>query len=83
MYILGFQNVRSSKIWASSGSSVKNLPALQEPQKMQCNPWVRKTPWRRAWQLTPVFLPGESHGQRSLAGYSPKSHQESNMTELT
>ena len=36
--------------------------------------WVRKIPWRMKWQLTPVFLPGESHGQRSLAGYSPKGH---------
>ena len=32
------------------------------------NPWVRKTPWRRAWQPTPVFLPGESHGQKNLQG---------------
>ena len=36
-----------------------------------CDPWVRKIPWRRAWQPTPVFLPEESHGQRSLVGYSP------------
>ena len=35
------------------------------------NPWVEKTLWRRKWQPTPVFLPGESDGQRSLAGYSP------------
>ena len=35
------------------------------------HPWVRKIPWRRAWQPTLVFLPGESHGQRNLAGYSP------------
>ena len=35
------------------------------------NPWVWKIPWRRVWQPTPVFLPGESHGQRSLVGYSP------------
>ena len=35
------------------------------------DPWVKKMPWRRAWQPTPVFLPGESHGQRSLVGYSP------------
>ena len=34
------------------------------------NPWVRKIPWRRAWQATPVLLPGESQGQRNLAGYS-------------
>ena len=35
------------------------------------DPWVGKIPWRRAWQPSPVFLPGESHGQRSLVGYSP------------
>ena len=37
--------------------------------------------WRREWLLTPVFLPGESHGQRSLAGYSPWDHRESDMIE--
>ena len=36
------------------------------------NPWVGKIPWRRKWQPTPVFLPGKSHGQRSLVGYSPQ-----------
>ena len=36
------------------------------------DPWVGKIPWRRAWQPTAIFLPGESHGQRSLAGYSPE-----------
>ena len=35
------------------------------------DPWVRKIPWRRAWKPTLVFLPGESQGHRSLAGYSP------------
>ena len=45
------------------------------------DPWVRKIPWRRKWQPTPVFWPGESHGQRSLAGYSPQDHKESDMTE--
>ena len=34
------------------------------------NPWVRKSPWRRKWQPIPVFLPGKSHGQKSLVGYS-------------
>ena len=34
------------------------------------DPWAGKIPWRRKWQLTPVFLPGKSHGQRSLEGYS-------------
>ena len=45
--------------------------------------WVGKIPWRRAWQPTPVFLPGESHGQRSLVGYSLLDHEESDMTEVT
>ena len=50
---------------------VKNLPACQCRRQERCwfDPWVEKIPWRRAWQPTPVFLPGESQGQRSLAGY--------------
>ena len=47
------------------------------------NPWVRKTPWRRAWQPTLVFLSEESHGQRSLGGYSPWDRKELDMTEVT
>ena len=45
--------------------------------------WVRKISCRRAWQPTPVFLPGELHGQRSLAGYSPWDLTESDTTEAT
>ena len=52
---------------------------------LQCRrpgyPWVGKIPWRRKWQPTPVFLPGESHGQRRRAGYSPWRRKESDMTE--
>ena len=47
------------------------------------NPWVRKIPWRLEWLPTPVFLPGEAHGQRSLAGYSPWGHRESYTTDHT
>ena len=39
--------------------------------------WVRKIPWRREWQPTLVFMPGKSHGQKSLAGYSPWSRKQS------
>ena len=45
------------------------------------DPWLGKITWRRAWLPTPVFLPGEFHGQRSLASYSPRGHKESDMTE--
>ena len=43
--------------------------------------WVRKIPWRRKWQSTPVFLPGKFHGKRSLVGYSPWGCKETDMTE--
>ena len=47
---------------------VKSLPAMQETR---FSLWVRKIPWCRKWQPTPVFLPGKSQGQRNLVGYSP------------
>ena len=49
---------------------VKNLSAMNESRRCEFNPWVSKIPWRKAWQSTPVFLPGKTHGQRSLAAYS-------------
>jgi len=52
------------------GLLIKNPPAMQE-QETRVQSLVGQICWRRAWQPTPVFLPGESHGQRSLAGYSP------------
>ena len=63
-------------IWGEHRMQRDSLAAQWERLCLQCrrhefNPWVRKIPWRRKWQPTPVFLPGESHGQRSLAGYSP------------
>ena len=50
-------------------------------QATRFNPWVRKIPWRKKWQPTPVFLPGKFHGKRSLAGYSSWSRKELDMTE--
>ena len=45
------------------------------------NPWIGKIPWRRKWQPTPIFLPGKSHGQRSLADYSSWGHKKSDTTK--
>ena len=58
------------------GAGGKEL-ACQWRSSKRCgfNSWVRKIPWQRAWQPTPVVLPGESHGQRSLVGYSPWGHR--------
>ena len=54
---------------------------MQETQEMQVQPPGQEDPWRRKWQPTPVFLPGESHGQRSLVGYSPWGHKELDTSE--
>ena len=54
---------------------------LQKCKRHRFDPWVGKIPWRRAWKPTPVFLPGESHEQRKLAGYSPWRLTESDTTE--
>ena len=50
-------------------------------RKPRFSPWVGNIPWRREWEPTPVFLPGEPHGQRNLAGFSPWGHKESDTTE--
>ena len=66
----------------ASGLKKKNPPAnAGDVKRHGFDPWVRKIPWRRAWKPTQVFLPGESRGQRSLAGYSPEGCKESDMTE--
>ena len=59
---------------------------LSDKSPWQCrglrfDPWLGNFPWRRKWQLTPVFLPGGSHGQRSLVGYNPQGCKEPNTTE--
>ena len=51
-------------------------------KRREFDPWVEKILWRRAWQPTPVFLPGESLGQRDLASYSPLCHKELDATEV-
>ena len=50
-------------------------------KKSGFTPWVRKIPWSRKWQTTPVFLPGKFHGQRSLVGYGPWGSRELDLTE--
>ena len=59
----------------------KNLPAMQTCKRPGFDPWVRKIPWRRKWQPAPVILSGKSHGQRSLAGYSPRGRKELDTTQ--
>ena len=57
------------------GAMVKNLPANEGGERCGYDPWVGKIPWRRKRQLPSEFLPGKSHGQQSLVGYSPWAHR--------
>ena len=65
------------------GGTSSKEPACQcrRHKRRRFDPWFGKIPWRRAWQPTPAFLPGESHGQRSLVGYSPYGQKELDLTE--
>ena len=68
-----------SQVWArSSRTNIKNQDVLRLQRRRL---WFERIPWRRAWQPTQVFLPGEFHGQRSLAGYSLRDLKESDTTK--
>ena len=70
----------------SGGTGVKNLPTNAgdiRRKRRRCDPWIGKIPWRTVWLPAPLFLTGKSHGQRSLAGYSPWGHKELDTTEAT
>ena len=62
-------------VWGFPSGASGRKPTCQcqcrRSKKCRFDPWIGKIPWRRKWQPTPVFFPGESHGQRSLVGYSP------------
>ena len=77
----GLPSMGSHRVWhdrsdlAAAANQYKGFPRgflqCRTCRSLVFNPWVRKIPWRRAWQPTPVFLPGESQWKRSLEGYSP------------
>ena len=67
----------------SSGTSGKEFTCQCRSEGLGFDPWVGKFPWRSKWQPIPVSLPGESHGQRILKGYSPRGCKESDVTEHT
>ena len=71
----------STYLCAYCGSVVRNLLQCRRRTRCGLDPWVRNIAWKRVWQPTLVFLPGESRGQRSLAGYRPWGRKESDTTE--
>ena len=66
----------------ASGKEPTSFAKAWDVRDGRFNLWVRKIPWKRAWQPIPVFLPGESQGQKSLAGYGPYGLKESEMTQV-
>ena len=83
------QNGKLKALNGNSGASqvtllVKDLPTnAGDVRDVSSIPESGRSPWKRAWQPIPVFLPGESHGQRSQVGYSPWGHTELALTEAT
>ena len=65
-----------------ASSSKESACQCRKHRRHRFDPWAMKILWRRKWQPVSVFLPGKSHGQRSLVIYSPWGHKESDMTEL-
>jgi len=68
-------------VWWLSNWWLRWLSISLQCGRPDFDPWVRKTPWRRKWQSISVLLPGKSHGQKSLVGYSPWGCKESDTTE--
>ena len=80
----GFRGSLCGVFWGISKPYVgKSRAKLSQGGETGVRPLVEKIPWRRARQPTLAFWPGESHGQRSLAGHSPRGHKESDTTEAT
>ena len=77
------RDLEYSEGFPGGASGKESACSAGDSNKIGFNPWVGKILWRRKWQPTPVFLPGESHGQRSLVGYSPWGCKESDRTEVT
>ena len=69
------------KNFPGSASGKESTCQCRRHKRHRFDPWIRKIPWWRAWQPTPVFLIGKFHGQRSLGGYSPWGCKESDTTK--
>ena len=76
LFFLKVSKLRPGLLWCPSSKE-----SASQCRRHGLYPWVGKSPWRREWQPTPVFLPGKAHGQRNLVGYSTRGHKESDMTE--
>ena len=73
--------VTVSAVFPGGASGKESACQCRRCKRCRFDPWVGKMPCSRKWQVTAVFLPGKSHGQRSLVGYCPWGHKELDMTE--
>ena len=85
---LGWEDPLEKEMAIHSSTIAWKIPWTEEPGRLQSmgsqrvgHDWVTSRSWRKKWQPTPEFLPGKSHGQRNLVGYSPWDHKELDMTE--
>ena len=82
--IVGVSNESTGVPWWLSGLKKKKRHLkCSSHRRLGFDHWVEKIPWRRTWQPIPIFLPGKSHGQRRLEGYSPLGCKESDRAEGT
>ena len=77
------QDITKIHLLPDGASGKEPASQCRRPKRREFDPLVRNIPWRSAWQPTPIFLPGESHGQRSLEDYGPQGLKESDRTEVT
>ena len=80
-FCLIFPLISLMSVFSGGSSGKESACQCRSHRRCRFDLWVRKIPWRRKWQPTPVFLPGKSHRQRSLAGYNPWGCKELDMTE--
>ena len=80
MSVICFQIPQEAKMYSDASGKEPSCQCRRH-KSLGFNPWVGKLPWKRAWKPTPVFLPGKSHGQRSLEGCIPQGHRELDTTE--
>ena len=94
VYGVAQSQTRLKRLSSSSSRALQGFPGgangSKEPvckcrrhRRLRFDPWVGKIPWRKAWQPSPIFLPGETHGQLSVAGYGAQGHKELDKTEET
>ena len=81
LFLIKVMSNLTYRVWGLPDGSDGKESACNAGRRPRFDSWIGKGPWRREWLPTPVFFPGEFHGQRSLAGYKPWGSKELDTTE--